>query len=63
MMPKVAFLVYDSWREARRKDDSFDGLSNIGAYMLIDAAKKDGVNIDFCSVDSASKYDIVFTSL
>jgi hypothetical protein len=61
--PKTAFLVYDAWRKPRRKDESFDGMSNIGAYMLLDASRRGGHEIEFCSFDSASKYDIVLVSL
>lgn len=62
MERSVAFLVYKSWRPARRKNDSFDGLSNIGAYMLIDKLKRSGIEVDFCSVDSAKKYKLVLIS-
>lgn len=60
--PKTAFLVYDAWREPRRKNKSFDGLSNIGAYLLLDVCNRYGINIEFCSVDSANKYEVVLIS-
>lgn len=59
---KVAFLVYKPIIEGRRKNQSFDGLSNIGCYMLIDVLAKNNIIVDFCSVDSAHKYDIVMVS-
>jgi hypothetical protein len=61
--PRCAFLVYPSWRQARRKDQSFDGLSNIGAHMVLDAARRGGIEIGFCTPDSASGFDIVLVSL
>lgn len=62
MERKIAFLVYQPWKESRRKNDSFDGLSNIGAYMLIDVLNRHSIDCGFCSVDSAYKYDIVLIS-
>lgn len=59
---KVAFLVYKSWRQARRTDDSFDGLSNIGVYLLTHVLRKAGIYPEFCSVDSAHKFDVVLVS-
>ena len=63
MEKKVAFLVFSDWKKSRRKNGSFDGVSNIGAYMLIDVAERAGIKIGFCSVDSAREYDIVLVSL
>lgn len=60
--PRCAILIYPPWRKARRKKDHFDGLSNIGAYMLLDAAKRDGVEIEFCTPESAHKFDMVLVS-
>jgi len=59
---KVAFLVYNSIIAGRRKNQSFDGQSNIGCYMLIDALEKKNITVNFCSVDSANQYDIVMVS-
>lgn len=59
---KVAFLVYSAWSESRRNNSSFDGLSNIGAYMLIDVLKRKNIDIEFCSVDTAKEYDIILVS-
>jgi len=59
---KVAFLVYSSWSESRRTNNSFDGSSNIGCYMLIDVLARNNIIVDFCSVDSAHKFDIVMVS-
>lgn len=63
MERKIAFLVYPAWREPRRKNKSFDGLSNIGAYMLMDVGSRAGLDIRFCSVDSARSFDVVLVSL
>lgn len=62
MEGKIAFLVYSPWRQARRKNDSFDGLSNLGAYMLKDVLNRNRIDCDFCSVDSAHLYDVVLVS-
>jgi hypothetical protein len=61
-MRKCAFLVYKPIKN-RRKEDTFDAQSNIGAYMLIDAAKRGGVDIEFCTPESAKEYDIVLISM
>lgn len=60
---KIAFLVYDSYMESRRAQKSFDGQSNIGAYVIIDSLKQSGIDVSFCSIDSAFKYDIVLVSM
>lgn len=59
---KIGFLVYPPYRMARRKNDSFDGLSNIGVYLLIDSLRRKGVEAGFCSVDNADKFDKVLVS-
>lgn len=61
-MGKVAVLVYQPWKPARRKDDSFDGLSNIGMYLLIHELNKAGIEVSFCSPESAYKYDLILIS-
>lgn len=63
MERKIAFLVFPDWATARSKNKSFDGVYNIGAYMLIDVAERNGIKIDFCSIDSAREFDIVLVSL
>lgn len=59
---KVAALVYPPWKQARRKDDSFDGLSNVGMYLLIHELNKAGIDIGFCYPESAHKFDLVLVS-
>lgn len=63
MEKRVAFLVFPDWKKTRRKNGSLDGVSNIGAYMLIDVAERAGRHIGFCSVDTATQNDIVLVSL
>jgi len=61
--PKIAFLVYKPWRKPRRKETSWDNLSQIGPYMLIDTLRRAGIDVGFCSSDSARNYDVVMVSL
>jgi len=63
IVPKTAFLVYKTWREARRKDSSWDNLSQIGPYMLIDTLMRAGIKVEFCSADSAKNYELILVSL
>lgn len=63
MDKKIAFLVFPDWLTPRRDNKSFDGVSNIGAYMLMDVAERNGISIGFCSVDTAFEQDIVLVSM
>lgn len=63
MDKKIAFLVFPDWLSPRRDNKSFDGVSNIGAYMLMDVAERNGISIGFCSVDTAFEQDIVLVSM
>lgn len=62
MNRKIAFLVYDSWKEGRNKNTSFEGKNNIGSFLLINELKKKNIEISFCSVDTAKKFDIILIS-
>ena len=55
-------MVFAHWSE-RIKDSSFDGAFNIGVYMLKDVAMRSGIEIGFCSVDTAKDNDLVLVSL
>lgn len=60
---RVAFLIYPTWKkDSRRLNKSFDGNSNIGAYMLIDVCNRNNIDIDFCTPDTANKFDIILVS-
>ena len=71
----VAFLVYAPDRDRRNSCDrlrkqkkvkSFESNGNAGAQVVIDVLKKNGVEVGFCSVNTAHKHKIVlvsFTSL
>ena len=63
-MAKIAFLVYENnAKPSRRKNQSFDWSGNIGAYMVIDALRRKGIEVDFCSVASAKEFDLVMVSM
>jgi len=66
-MAKIAFLIYNKTeknnKRGRKETASFDGQSNVGAYMIIHAMTKAGFKIDFCSPDTAKLFDIVLVSL
>jgi len=59
---EIAILVYKELRKARRKDSSFDNMSNIGISILKGRLEEAGISVSYCSVDSASKYDIILVS-
>lgn len=59
---EVAFLVYAPLKQ-RRKDNSFDGNDNIGAYVVVDCLRRSGIAVDFCSVDTAPRYQVVLVSM
>ena len=63
-MEKVAFLIIPDFQQnGRTKNQSFDGVGNTGAYVIIHQLRKRGVDVGFCDFDSASQYDIVCISL
>jgi hypothetical protein len=57
----VAFLVYRPLKQ-RRKDNSFDGNDNVGAYVVKDCLERSGLSVGFCSVETAHKYRVVLVS-
>lgn len=63
-MANVAFLVFNKkLANSRRKDKSFDGGSNIGAYIIKDILERNKIDVSFCSPEFADKYKIVLVSL
>ena len=57
----VAFLMYHPLKQ-RQKNNSFEGNYNIGANVIIDVLKRNNIECDFCTVDTADKYKIVLVS-
>ena len=62
MKSDVAILVYKPLRK-KRKDNSFDGNSNIGAHVINDVLINNGMAVSHCSPSSASKFKVVLISL
>jgi hypothetical protein len=62
MQSDVAFLAY--YPEKKRQDNnSFDGNYNIGANVIMDVLKRNGIECDICTADTAHNYKIVLISL
>jgi len=61
LKPKVAFLVYLPSKQ-RRSNNSFEGNGNIGALVIEDILKKNGIPIDRCAPEMAHKYELVLVS-
>lgn len=60
----IAFLVFKKFFcDSNRKNKSFDGQSNIGAYIIKDVLERNGYKVDFCSPETACKFNIVLISL
>jgi len=60
----IAFLVYRvDEKSGRRKNKSFDWMTNAGAYMVIDCLQRNGYTVSFCSPETAKDYDVVLISL
>jgi hypothetical protein len=57
----VAFLVYRPLKQ-RRKDNSFDGNDNVGAYVVKDCLERAGMEVGFCSPETAHHYRVVMVS-
>lgn len=61
-MIDAAFLVYAPLKE-RRKDNSFDGNDNIGAKVIADVLRRAGIEVGYCSPESAHEHRLVLVSL
>ncbi len=59
---KIAFLAYYPDRK-RHKNNSFRGNFNIGANVIIDVLRRNGIECDLCTPDTAKDYGIVLISL
>jgi hypothetical protein len=60
----VAFLVYHgAEKDSRRKSNSFDWNSNAGAYMVMDCLRRAGIEVGFCSPETAHQHKVVLVSL
>lgn len=59
--PEIAFLVYEPLKQ-RRKNNSFDGNTNIGANVIIEVLAKAGIEVGFCTAKNAVNYRIVLVS-
>jgi radical SAM superfamily enzyme YgiQ (UPF0313 family) len=60
-MNDVAFLCY--WPYKKRQDNnSFDGNYNIGANVIMDALRRNGINCEFCAPETAKEYKAVLVS-
>jgi len=65
MPQRIAFLVF-KWgkKGARKAIKAFDYFENVGAYMVIDDLRRNhGIEMEFCTPESAHKFDIVLVSL
>jgi len=60
-MHDIAFLVYAPDRQ-RRKNNSFDGNDNVGAYVIIEVLERAGHKVAFCGPATAHRYRVVLVS-
>jgi len=59
---EIAFLAYYPTKK-RQKNNSFEGNYNIGANVIMDVLKRNGIGCDICTPDTAKNYKIVLISL
>ena len=59
---KIAFLAYYPLNQ-RSKNNSFEGNYNIGANVIMDALRRNDIECDMCTPDTAKNYEIVLISL
>lgn len=59
---KIAFLAYYPEKK-RSKNNSFEGNYNIGANVIMDVLRRNGIECDICTPDTAHKYQVVMVSL
>lgn len=63
-MERIAFLIIPDWQKnGRTQNQSFDGVGNTGAYVIIHQLRRAGIDVGFCTVDTADEFDIVCISL
>lgn len=57
-------LVYSGpYKRSRRKDFTFDAWDNVGAYVIIDVLERAGIEVEFCTPETAHLFDVVLVSL
>lgn len=61
MKPEIAFLVYEPLKQ-RHTNNSFDGNTNIGAYVVKDLLERVGHAVSFCTASTARQYRLVLVS-
>ena len=59
---KIAFLAYYPLNQ-RSKNNSFEGNYNIGANVIMDVMRRNDIECDMCTPDTAKNYEIVLISL
>lgn len=62
MQSDIAFLAYYPWKK-RSYNNSFEGNFNIGANVIMDVLKRNGMSCDICIPDTARNYKIILVSL
>ena len=63
-MERIAFLIIPDWQKnGRTQNQSFDGVGNTGAYVLIHQLRRAGIDVGFCTIDTADEFDVVCISL
>jgi hypothetical protein len=60
--PDVAILVYQAAKK-RSEDESFDGLGNFGVEVIADVLRRAGVEVGYCSPESAREHQVVLVSM
>lgn len=63
-MERIAFLIIPDWQKnGRILNQSFDGVGNTGAYVIIHQLRRAGLEVGFCTADTADEYDVVCISI
>lgn len=60
--PEVAILVYQAAKK-RSEDESFDGLGNLGVEVIADVLRRSGIEVGYCSPESAREHLVVLVSM
>jgi hypothetical protein len=58
----VAILVYQAAKQ-RQDDDSYDGIGNMGVEVIADVLKRAGMDVGYCSPESAHEHRVVLVSM
>jgi hypothetical protein len=63
-MERIAFLIIPDWQKnGRTQNQSFDGVGNTGAYVIIHQLRRAGIDVGFCTIDTADEFDVVCISV